>query len=388
MKYQQINDNIRSFIEKNPELTTPFVVIDTDEVVCNWQRLKQAFSYAQCFYSLKANPANEVLLTLNAQGSYFDVASIYEIEQCIALGIPGKYLHYGNTIKKYSDIQTAFKYGVQSFIFDSQMELDKLAKAAPNAKVYARMATTGQGAAWSLSEKFGGDTDSVFNLLVAAKKQGLQPWGISFHVGSQQLLAEAWKKSIAEAAQIRARLQTEGIKLHALNIGGGFPVAYQNNTPDIEVFSQTIKAALLSHGMMDLQIILEPGRYIVASAGILQSEVILVRHNEKSIHPHWVYLDVGVYNGLTESCAIILQVITHKDDCSPVMDTVLAGPTCDSVDIIAKGHTFQLPNNLTYGDRVFMLNAGAYTTSYSTVNFNGFPPLKQYFVGQYAKDKY
>jgi len=377
--HQQVNSRIDSFLKSNSSLETPYVVVDTQEVQANLQRLQQALHFATPYYSVKANSADEVLRALIVGGSKFDAASMPEIRKCIALGIPAAEIHYGNTIKKNKHIREAHELGVRSYSFDSDMELEKLAEHAPGARVMARLATDGKGAAWPLSEKFGRSKQKTYELLVRAKELGLTPWGICFHVGSQQCIVSAWDKAIADSAEIVKKLAEQGIVLSSLNLGGGFPCRYTVDVPDIETLGTAIEQSLQRHGMNDLDIMLEPGRYLVSSSGVLVSEVVLVANNKDHAVSRWVYLDVGLYSGLCESGAINLPMLTDKDD-DEMMPAVIAGPTCDSTDVLADKQPFELPKSLTCGDQVRMLGAGAYITSYATVNFNGFRPPTEYFI--------
>ena len=374
------NEKIREFIASRPELETPYVVLDTEEVANRFQCFQKALPFAGCYYSVKANSSLQVLSTLRDCGSFFDAASIQEVNKCIGIGVAASSIHYGNTIKKQREIKQAYTLGVRSFSFDSMMELEKIAAVAPGSRVLARLATDGKGAAWPLSVKFGRSKERVYQLLVKAKALGLEPGGICFHVGSQQCMASAWDKAIGECAQIVQRLAAEGIHLSVLNIGGGFPWLYSGDAPSIDVLGKAIEQSINSHGLRDMVIMTEPGRYVVANAGVLVSEVILVVKNKEHDVPRWTYLDAGMYNGLCESGAVNLPIVTDKDD-SPKVPSILAGPTCDSTDVIGKQKPFDLPEDLSCGDRVVMLDAGAYTVSYSTVSFNGFSPLAEYFIG-------
>jgi ornithine decarboxylase len=370
----------RFFSESRPD--TPCLVVDLDIVAQNYQRLRDELPATEIFYAVKANPAEPVLALLRDLGSNFDAASIYEIEQCLSLGIASERLSFGHTVKKEAHIERAFEAGIRQFAFDSIQELEKLARAAPSASVYCRYLTPNDGADWPLSEKFGCDPDYTVDLLCYAADLGLIPSGISFHVGSQQRNAAAWDAALSRAARIFSDAASRGIELSLLNLGGGFPSHYRTPMSELPVHTDAIKSSLRRHFGDDLpHIIAEPGRYIPGDAGVIQSEVVLISQKSSEARKRWVYLDVGKFGGLPEVLdeAIQYRIQTPHDggETGPV---ILAGPTCDEVDVIYDAAGYELPLELMIGDRVEILSTGAYTASYSSVGFNGFPPLKEYYI--------
>jgi ornithine decarboxylase len=372
---------IEQFFEKN-QPDTPCLVVDLDVVAQNFQRLCDELPDTEIYYAVKANPAEPVLALLRDLGSKFDVASIYEIEQCLALDIAPERLSFGHTVKKESHIRRAFDAGIRQFAFDSIQELEKLAGAAPGASVYCRYLTPNDGADWPLSEKFGCDPDSAVELLCNAADLGLIPIGVSFHVGSQQRNAGAWDAALARAARIFSDAAGRGIELSMLNLGGGFPSHYRTPMSELPVHADAIKLSLKRHFGEDLpRIIAEPGRYIPGDAGVIQSEIVLISRKSPDAEKRWVYLDVGKFGGLPEVLdeAIQYRIRTPRDG-GATGPVILAGPTCDEVDVIYDAAGYELPMDLGVGDRIEILSAGAYTASYSSVGFNGFPPLKEYYI--------
>jgi ornithine decarboxylase len=208
------------------------------------------------------------------------------------------------------------------------------------------------------------------------------PYGISFHVGSQQRDISVWDAAIAKVKVIFERLKEEdGIHLKLINMGGGFPANYITRTNSLETYAEEIIRFLKEDLGDDLpEIILEPGRSLIANAGILVSEVVLVARKSRTAVERWVYTDVGKFSGLIETMdeAIKFPIWTEKK--GEMEEVVIAGPTCDSADIMYENYKYGLPLNLAIGDRMYWLSTGAYTTSYSAVEFNGFPPLKSYYV--------
>lgn len=374
----QLTPVLESFLQAQHE--TPFLVIDVSAVEHNFRELQHYFRDADIYYAVKANPAPEILLALWDVGSNFDVASPQEIALCLHLGLPASMLSYGNTIKKAKDIAYAYARGVRLFSFDSLTELEKLAACAPGSRVMCRVLASSEGASWPLSKKFGCDFETALDLLQLAAKRGLKPYGLSFHVGSQQQNPYAWDIALSELAQLVSSLGAKGIDLEVINTGGGLPAQYQEEIPTLETFAETIQTALHAY-MPGIKVMLEPGRSLVADAGVIQSEVVLISQKSRDDPTRWVYLDIGKFNGLIETMdeSIKYRLRSSKDQ-TPKGRVILAGPTCDSADILYEKTFVELPLSLAVGDRLEILSAGAYTSSYSSVGFNGFPPLRTYCI--------
>ncbi len=370
----------RFLAEENPP--TPCLVLDLDVVRANYERLKSELPSADIYYAVKANPATEILETLVGVDSHFDAASIYEIDSCIDVGADPKRISYGNTIKKLSDIKHAYARGVRLFAFDSLGELEKLAEGAPGSNVYCRLQTSDEGSDWPLSKKFGCELNMARDLLIKSREMKLVPYGVSFHVGSQQRDVKQWESAIARAAMVFTDLRDAGIELKMINLGGGFPAQYRDEIPELREYANSITKALTGAFANNIpHVIVEPGRMITAEAGLIQSEVVLVSKKSYGDPVRWVFLDIGMFSGLTETLdeAIKYPIRTSHDgdEEGPV---IIAGPTCDGVDVLYKNAGFTLPLSLSSGDKIQVLSTGAYTVSYSSVGFNGFPPLKAYYI--------
>ncbi|WP_457788928.1 type III PLP-dependent enzyme [Pseudomonas sp. PL-6] len=362
---------------------TPFVVIDRQIISDAYDQLGNCFPFAKIYYAVKANPATEIIELLRDKGSSFDIASIYELDKVMATGVGPERISYGNTIKKSRDIRYFFDKGVRLFATDSEADLRNIAKAAPGSKIYVRILTEGSTSAdWPLSRKFGCQPDMALDLLILAKQLGLVPYGISFHVGSQQRDIDVWDAAIAKVKVIFERLKEEdGITLQMINMGGGFPANYIQRTNDLETYAEEITRFLKEDFGDDLpEIILEPGRSLIANAGVLVSEVVLVARKSRTAVERWVYADVGKFSGLIETMDESIKFPIWTEKKGEMEEVVIAGPTCDSADIMYEHYKYGLPLNLASGDRLYWLSTGAYTTSYSAVEFNGFPPLKSYYL--------
>jgi ornithine decarboxylase len=360
---------------------TPFVVIDVDLVEQRYRELVAAIPGANVYYAVKANPGLPLLERLAALGSAFDVASPAEIDRCLAVGVDPALISYGNTIKKRRDVEYAVSCGVARFTIDAQQELDKLIDVAPGASVCVRLRHDCGGADWPLSRKFGCDAPDVERLLVAAAEAGMQS-GVSFHVGSQQRDLGAWDETLEVVAHIVGRARDRGAMPSFLNLGGGFPGTYREDAPPIDAYGAAVRGAVarwFPEGFDEIMI--EPGRYLAADAGVLRSEVVLVSRRSPEDDVRWVYLDCGKFHGLAETMdeAIRYRLRTPHDG-TATGQVALAGPTCDSADVLYEKTAYELPLALAEGDMVDILSAGAYTTTYSSVGFNGFAPLQEHFV--------
>lgn len=370
----------RFFAENRP--ATPCLVVDLDVVARNYDRLSGALPDAKIYYAVKANPAPEILRLLTGLGSSFDTASVPEIEDCLAAGATPDRISYGNTIKKAADIRRAYELGVRLFAFDSEAELEKIAANAPGSRVFCRILTSGEGADWPLSRKFGCEPEMAHDLLLRAAALDVVPYGVSFHVGSQQRDVAQWDAALATTAAIFRGLEEKGVALRMVNLGGGFPTRYRSDVPGAEEYGVAIDEALRRHfGNRIPETIVEPGRGMVGDAGIIQSEVVLISRKSANDLRRWVYLDIGKFGGLAETMdeAIQYPIETERDG-GPAEPVILAGPTCDSADVLYERAEYRLPVDLRIGDRVAIRATGAYTTSYSAVNFNGFAPLQAYYI--------
>ena len=361
---------------------TPCLVLDVDHVEHNYRRLAAAMPLARIYYAVKANPAAPILERLVGLGSHFDAASWEEVEACLTAGAAPRAISFGNTVKKEGAIRAAFERGVRMFAFDSEEELEKLARSAPGASVYCRILVGNDGAEWPLSRKFGCEIEMARELMLRAQALGLDPYGLSFHVGSQQTQTRAYEAAIGKAAMLFTDLKAAGLNIRMVNLGGGYPVRYRAEVPEIEAFADAIMGAMTEHFGNDLpEIVIEPGRFIVADAGVVCAEVVLASRKAKDDPVRWVYLDIGRFGGLaeTEGEAIRYAFRTPHDGEAEGPVTI-AGPTCDSTDTLYEKSNYRLPLALKAGDRVELLATGAYVTTYASQRFNGFTPLSEHYI--------
>ncbi len=354
----------------------PTLVLSREAVRYQYRALSSGLGRAHIHYAVKANPQREVLETLVSEGSRFDAASRGEIELCLSLGAKPEHISFGNTIKRATDIAFAHSVGIKLFAVDAEAELEKIAAHAPQARVYIRLLVGATGADWPLSRKFGCTSSMALPLMERAVELGLKPVGLSFHVGSQTRTAHMWRDTLDQVAAVWRDAQDAGFGLSLINIGGGFPAAYEYEVEAPNAYAAQVMDMVNDRFADATYVMAEPGRGMVAEAGVIAAEVLLVsRKSDDDLH-RWVYLDIGKFSGLAETMdeAIRYSFVTDKDhqDMTPC---IVAGPSCDSADVLYEKRPVLLPNGLAAGDKVMIKSCGAYTTTYSSVCFNGFPPL-------------
>jgi ornithine decarboxylase len=355
---------------------TPCLVLDPSAVRDRYHELRSALPGVRPYYAVKACPEPAVIALLIGLGCRFDVASPGEIDLCLRLGAAPETISYGNTIKKPSATAHAYAAGVRLFVTDSEHDLRTIAERAPGSSVVCRLLISNDGADMPFGRKFGATAERAVRLLRIAPRLGLRPLGLSFHVGSQQCVASAWAHGVAAAARVAAELAGHGIRIGLLNLGGGLPISYRSPVPTPHELGAAILSSVTEHFADPPALAYEPGRVLVAAAGLLRSEVVLVSRGTPEEGPRWVYLDAGRYNGLaeTENEYVAYRLRTPREG-GPTGPVVLAGPTCDGDDVIYQRTVYHLPLALRPGDHVDFLDAGAYTFSYASVWFNGFPPM-------------
>ncbi len=370
-----VADRLESFC-RTAAFDRPTLVLDVDRMEAQYHALKAGLGRADIHYAVKANPHPALLRRLAALGANFDAASRGEIEMCLAAGASPDRISYGNTVKRAPDVAWAHRAGITLFAADAEEELEKIAVHAPGASVYVRVIVESSQADWPLTRKFGCDRDTALRLLSHAKALGLSPVGFSFHVGSQTRRAEMWEPTLDAVAALWADATAAGHALTLLNIGGGFPAFYGEEIQAPTDYAAGVMARVRARFGEVPRLMAEPGRGLVAEAGMIVSEVVLTsRKSDRDLH-RWVYLSIGRFSGLaeTEGEAIRYQFVTPHDG-EATGPCIVAGPSCDSADVLYEKRPMQLPLALRAGDRVLIRNTGAYTSTYSSVCFNGFPPL-------------
>ncbi|MBX4201956.1 type III PLP-dependent enzyme [Candidatus Saccharibacteria bacterium] len=357
---------------------TPFFFTSRPVLKHNYKMFSQLFDGSEVYYAVKANSDSGILEYLAELGCGFEAASSYEIDQLLKLGVNPDKIIYGTSVKPIDHIKYAFSNGINRFAADSKEEIEKIAVSAPGSKVFIRATVDDTGSVFTFSERFGAPTETVKDLVLKVKNSGLKTYGISFHVGSQATNENRWANAISMIRPVIEDLASEGVTLEMIDIGGGFPVVYYNhqNVPHLPEIVSHVRNSL--HMLPYIpKIVMEPGRGIVASSTVLVASVISRTVRGGKV---WLCLDAGIYNALYE--AMIHQGLTQYNvhpfsdqEDSDRMHATLAGPTGDSLDIIARD--IEIPSYIDVGDKLIFENAGAYTVTMSCA-FNGFPKPELY----------
>ena len=353
----------------------PTLILDPEAVRLRYRALSAGLGEASVYYAVKANPDPAVLAVLAEEGASFDCASWGEVALCLEAGVPGPRLSFGNTVKKADHIARAHEAGVPIYAADCAEEVDKIAAHAPGAGVYVRLLVETSPADYPLSRKFGCPAWGLEALLDHVAARGLRPLGISFHIGSQVRRSDMWGPTLRMLAEAWHAAR-EAHDLTLLNVGGGFPAFYGQPMEAPRDYAAAVMSEVRAAFGDAPRIMAEPGRGLVAEAGAIACEVVQASTRGRIGAPRWVYLDIGQFSGLVETQgeAIRYRFLTAKDG-GLLVPCILAGPSCDSADILYEKSPVDLPEALEAGDRVVIRNTGAYTSSYSSVGFNGFPPL-------------
>ncbi|MFZ2503282.1 MAG: type III PLP-dependent enzyme, partial [Nocardioides sp.] len=363
---------------------TPYLALDVSHAVLRYRRLAAALPGTAVHYAVKANPHPDLLRALVAAGACFDVASPAEVRACLEAGASTDDMVYSNPVKKREDIVESAALGVRLFVVDSVAETIKVADAAPGSAVLCRIVTSGCGSDWPLNRKFGCPESEAIEVLLTAAERGLDAAGVSFHVGSQQRDPQAWDAPIRTSARIFATLRHLGLGPWLVDLGGGFPASLEGDAPPLPAYAAAIECALRRHFPLGRpRTLIEPGRGIVADAGEVVATVIGVTDRGGQ---RWVYVDAGVFSGMVETLEEAVRYRLSSTATGALAPCVLAGPTCDSADVLYERVPVMLPCDLAEGDLVFFAAAGAYTTCYSTVAFNGFAPMGTELIGRHITD--
>lgn len=343
---------------------TPYLLINRKKIVEKASLIGRNIKNSRVFYAVKANPAVEVLKLINQLGLDFEIASEGELQILAAIGVAPERIITSNPMKTLKFLKMALDYGVTYFAYDSYAEVDKLARYAPGCNVYIRLSVPNEGSEWPLSKKFGVEPEAALDLLLYARTKGLKPVGLTFHVGSQCTNAYNWHMALDKARDVWELAGENGIKLSFLNLGGGYPIKYKKDVIDIPTIEKEVNKLIYKKFPKNTQIYLEPGRAVVGDSGVF---VATVTGKAKRGDEDWLYIDVGVFNGLMESVGGIKYSYIIKG-CGKKKKWILAGPSCDSFDVIEKDIELAEPE---VGSKVLILSTGAYTISYAS-EFNGF----------------
>jgi len=343
----------------------PFLILDNAIVREKVRRFRAAMPRVRPHYAVKANPDRRVVKALLQEGCSFEIASTAELDLLLALGANAAEVFYSNPMKSRQAISYAAAKGVEWFVVDSVDELRRVRELKADAKVYLRVATPNIGSDWPLSGKFGAGASETREIIATAAKLGADLAGVTFHVGSQCRNPENWRVGMEKARSLFDAMTKAGLKPRMLDIGGGFPVRHVKPIPSIEVIGGVVNEALKAFPA-EVRVVAEPGRYLVSDAAYFVCRVIgtTTRGGKR-----WMHWDAGLFGGVIETTeGLKYRIRTERS--GPDIPWHVAGPTCDSVDVILRDEP--LPSDLQEGDFIYLRNAGAYTTAYAS-EFNGFP---------------
>ncbi|WP_336082798.1 ornithine decarboxylase [Nocardia sp. SSK8] len=361
---------------------TPYAAFDLDAVEDAYDDYLTALDgRGRVQFAVKARPEPRLLAALVRRGASLDVASTAEIRLALQAGCPPERLSHSNIVRDEAEIAAAAELGVRLFTADSAAEITRLDRAAPGVSVLLRLACAPGGAQLPMSSRFGCGADEAVALADLAETVGLRVAGLTWQVGSQQTDPARWRSAIAHAARVWMILRAKGFRgLRILNVGGGMPASYRLPVPSIRECATVIRAAIGEHfGTEDLDVVVEPGRSLVAEAGITVTRVKAVLDRGERAH---LVLDAGIWNaGLTECLVSGLEFPVHTLDHpagAPTRPVVLCGPSCDPLDELRAENPYHLPVALAPGDRLLIGSTGAYCATMATTDFCGYPPVPQH----------
>jgi ornithine decarboxylase len=351
---------------------TPLLVLDPACVAERYRALREALPAVRPYYAVKALSHPAALTALREEGAGFDVASPQEAALVSGLGVAPERCIYTHPVKKPADVAAAARTGIRTFVVDCERELDKFAGLEDRVELLLRLRYRNPEALIDLSYKFGADPGDAVDLLHAAHRRGLRVAGLSFHPGSQLSSVEPLVEDIRSAAMLLDCLDGLGFGLDVLDIGGGLPVPYDVAVPHLDGFAAALTPELDPLIRRGIRVISEPGRFVAAPAMLAVAAVVGVA--ERGGVP-WYYLDDGVYGSFSNVLSDHVHPTVHAyravtgEDDRDAVPSVLAGPTCDSTDVVS---TTALMPPLEIGDLVVAPNMGAYTTV-TACEFNGIP---------------
>ncbi|NCO82836.1 MAG: type III PLP-dependent enzyme [Nitrospirae bacterium CG02_land_8_20_14_3_00_44_33] len=349
------------------KIETPFLLIDREKVKEKASLIGQNIRNSKVFYAVKANPDIEVIKLADKLGMGFEIASEGELKLLSSIGVKPERIITSNPVKTFKFLKAAASYGLNYFAYDSEEEVNKMAGLLPGCSVYVRLSVPNEGSEWPLNKKFGVEINQAAELLSYAGEKGLRPVGITFHVGSQCTNIYNWNSALDKAKVLWDIAEKKGIKLNLLNIGGGYPIKYTKNVVDVDAIEKNVDRLIREKFQRDVKVFIEPGRAVIGDAGIFVASVIGKTNRGDD---NWLHIDVGVFSGLMESIGGITYsyIIEASRQARHKRKWILAGPSCDSFDVIDKNVNLPEPE---IGGLMLILSSGAYTISYAS-KFNGF----------------
>ena len=371
--------NWLDLISNTGDIPTPYMLTDLSVVRNKVALFRELLPNVELYYALKSNNDLKIVDALKDIVDGFDIASVGEYRQLIKAGVKANDMLYSNPVKVPSHIDETYVGGVRHFALDSVSEIDKLKQYAPGSDVYLRLKVSDYGSKFPLSGKFGLDPIHTVTYAAAARDAGLSVKGLAFHVGSQSENPQAWDAAFKTIGKVIKKLAKAGINIEFVDMGGGMPADYEELAVDFMQIAPVINAAIEAYLPKGIRVMAEPGRFISANSSVLVTSVIGREHRRGT---DWLYLDMGVFQGLLEPLEMSWKYpIFNKSHTADAYkkEFVLTGPSCDAYDTL--GLDYLLPADINVGDRLYIGAVGAYSLVYGS-NFNGFEVPKTYYVNE------
>lgn len=365
----------KKIIDISNQYRTPFLLVDLNHIEEKYAEIRRNLPGIEVFYSMKANAHPRIVETLVKENASFDITSEAELNLLDKNKVPPERITCLNPIKSIDFLKRLHRSKITVLAYDSFDEVDKIAMHAPGSKLVLRIVVDNEGSDWPLTKKYGVDAAAAIHLLRYAREKDLEPIGLTFHVGSQCRNKNNWVNALFVCETLWARAKKENVNFSFLSLGGGLPIQHNRPIPALEDIGKGIKKMLSSNFKsidVPLRVAIEPGRAIVGDSGIMVTSVI---GKAKRGNENWLYIDAGVFNGFMETIDGFTYEIKTTRNTERKRFTV-GGPSCDSMDIPFKNIVLE---DVEIGDKLYVLNAAAYTTVYAS-NFNGFSIPNTYFV--------
>ena len=356
---------------------SPLLVVSKSKLIETYWSMKDALPGVDMYYAAKANPDHHILSTLCAENSFVDVCSAGEMHQALEAGFTPERMLHTHPCKTESNLLECYGAGLRWFVFDNALEAAKIARLTPDVNLLLRLAVSASSSLINLSAKFGCAIESALELLEESRRLGLQVRGFSFHVGSQCLNPEDYNAVLRQVRELWDRATERGFTLEVLDIGGGFPSPYRESAPTIRSFCEVISCGLRETfgDLPSVRLIAEPGRGMCAESTTLITKVL---GKDTRWGMPWYIIDDGIYGSFSG------KVFDHTDfpllfqggEEREVGECVVAGPTCDSSDIVTRD---QLLPNLEVGELLLVPSMGAYAGA-SASPFNGLPVARSILI--------
>ncbi len=359
-------------------------LVDLNQIRKNYKNLQTVFSEFDIYLAYKAFSSTRVSSVLYKEfNAKFEVATLEEFKDLKRNGVSPENIIFTHPDKDMLEVSESFKGGIRTYVSDSKEDLELLSKYAPKSKILIRVSSTSlqqdEGETGHFDERFGVSVKDAKKMIIRAEDLNLKPIGLSFHVGVQTENTEAWAKPIKRSAELFREMKKMGVDLKVLDIGGGFPMRYRKNIPKLDQFGQVIRKLLSEEFSKDIYpetLIIEPGRFVSASAGVTIGRVINVKPSWENPDETVVTVSTGRYSAgiITTGYGFSFYTLKNKNKCSVLKGhSVLGniyGKACSALDKISVLKE-SIPSDLKSGDLIVITGTGAYSGEVATSNWCG-----------------